>query len=740
MSNSDPLDRSTDNSSVIRTSDLRWLGMEESNGEGESDTRMLSTFLHGLRRRWLMILLLGVPLAVGAAAATWYLTETEYVARAVLLFRPPDNLIGAPNDRDSESVLEDHETQLQLITGPDVLQAALDRKVVAEATAGLDLLKDEFERVNWLEERTSAQFPGGSNVMHLTVRCTDKEAAKALANAIVDVYQTDIVQAESQARQQRLNDLQQAAEAMEQQIREGRELLATLDPNGDSDGRLLSVAEQTILARYTSKLQQLTEVQSQIRDLRARREIGDESSQAAPDGIEVTETEFEFALIRDNRSQEIERSIARVQSQIDDAPSRLREPQLSEYVSDYEAKIGVLEAQLAERAAEVRQELSLQKKLQREMRLAGNSGSNVVVTDIESLEQHAKELTEELDAIRAEANSIDRGQSTVEVRFAEAEIASAEELLRQINREASVLRLIVDNTIEDVTPLGKAGITPGEAEKRRIMKCGGMGFLTLLLWSAAVVGLDFRRQRVSDPTDVSVGLQLKVLGIVPLMKRSRRRNMQHSERFAEAVDGISAELLCGTMGSEHRVVMISSAMAGEGKTTLAANLASSLANAGQEVLLVDFDLRRPMLHRVFDVEVEPGVSELLNGECELSDAIHDLDDSPARLMTAGRWRQKTLSHLTDASIERLFNSVRESYDFVVVDASPILPAIDTRIVARHVDGVVLSMLRDVSERPKVKAACDVLNSFGARVLGAVVIGASADLYYGYSASESRRRA
>ena len=740
MSGTDPHPGNLDNSSVIRTSDLRWLGSDEMNGEPESDTRLLSTLLHGLRRRWLMVLLLGIPLAVGAAAGTWYLTETEYMARTALLFRPAADPIGSPNSRNSESVLEDAATQLQLIKGRDVLLRALNDTEVTKRVAQLKLLKDNYEQVSWLEERTTAQFPGGSNVMHLTVRCTDKVAATTLADAIVDVYLTEVVDAESQARRQRLEDLKKGAEGMEVQIRQDRELLARMQPNGDRDGGRLSVPEQTIVAEYTAKLQQLTQVQSQIQSLRARQELGDKAPASDPAEAEVSEAELEFALLSDSRTQEIERSIARVESQIADTKLRVGEPQLSEYLAGYEAQLENFKKKLAQRADEVRQGLALQKKLRSESRSMDGSVPGVEQMTLESLEKLEAQLSEELETISKKAREFENGETSVEARFLEARIASKEALLSQINTQADVLQLIIDTTIDDVSIIDKASITPGEAEKRRIMKCGGLGFLALLLWSGAVVGLDFRRQRVSDTTDVSIGLKLRVLGIVPLVKRSRRKSMQQSERFAEAVDGISAELLCGTIGSEHRIVMISSAMAGEGKTTLAANLASSLANAGQRVLLIDFDLRRPMLHRVFGVDVAPGVSEILNGECQLDDAIHDLDDSAAQLMTAGRWRQRTLSHLTDASIENLFRSVRDRYDFVVVDASPILPAIDTRIVARHVDGVVLSMLRDVSERPKVKAACDVLNSFGARVLGAVVIGASADLYYGYSASEERKRA
>ena len=99
---------------------------------------------------------------------------------------------------------------------------ALNDTEVTKRVAQLKLLKDNYEQVSWLEERTTAQFPGGSNVMHLTVRCTDKVAATTLADAIVDVYLTEVVDAESQAGRQRLEDLKKGATGMEERVGKGK--------------------------------------------------------------------------------------------------------------------------------------------------------------------------------------------------------------------------------------------------------------------------------------------------------------------------------------------------------------------------------------------------------------------------------------------------------------------------------------------------------------------------------------
>jgi Mrp family chromosome partitioning ATPase len=80
-------------------------------------------------------------------------------------------------------------------------------------------------------------------------------------------------------------------------------------------------------------------------------------------------------------------------------------------------------------------------------------------------------------------------------------------------------------------------------------------------------------------------------------------------------------------------------------------------------------------------------------------------------------------------VKSIVAELREAYTNVVIDAGPVLPIVDTRVVARHTDGVVISLLRDVSEIPKVNSACELLRSFDIRILGAVMIGVPGEVYY-----------
>ena len=178
-------------------------------------------------------------------------------------------------------------------------------------------------------------------------------------------------------------------------------------------------------------------------------------------------------------------------------------------------------------------------------------------------------------------------------------------------------------------------------------------------------------------------------------------------------------------------------MPGEGKTTLATQLAMSLARHLRRTLLVDFDLRRPVLDGVFGLPLEPGLCDALRGKGDVGDLIRPTSAENLSLLTAGRWDRLALASLANGAAAGLFQQLRRQFDFVIIDSSPILPVADSRFVSQHADAVLLSVFRDVSEFPKIQAACEILDAFGVRDIEAVVTGGPS-FAYGRQANEESR--
>jgi capsular exopolysaccharide synthesis family protein len=235
---------------------------------------------------------------------------------------------------------------------------------------------------------------------------------------------------------------------------------------------------------------------------------------------------------------------------------------------------------------------------------------------------------------------------------------------------------------------------------------------------------------------VSTGLGIRVVGAVPdLSAKAQRRAIVHSEIDArghlllESIDAIRALLLRDSTIEATRVVMVTSAVGGEGKTTLASHLAGSLARAGRRTVLVDCDLRTPAIHQLFELPLQPGFSEVLLEEIDLANAIQNTTVPGLSLLSAGQWDREVMQALAREGGRDLLERLREEFDFVIVDSHPVLAASDSLLLGQHADAVILSVLRDVSQSPRVYAACQRLATLGIRILGAVVNAADdSDLY------------
>jgi capsular exopolysaccharide synthesis family protein len=232
---------------------------------------------------------------------------------------------------------------------------------------------------------------------------------------------------------------------------------------------------------------------------------------------------------------------------------------------------------------------------------------------------------------------------------------------------------------------------------------------------------------------------MRVVGAVPPLSSPISASLmgvedgstEWDETGLESIDAIRTLLLRDASLQRTRVVMVTSAVVGEGKTTLASHLAGSLARAGRKTLLVDCDLRCPAAHQLFEVTLQPGFSEVLLGEVQVDDAIHETPIDGLWLVPAGHWDREVIQALAKEGVEKAFERFKEQFDFIIVDSHPVLAATDSLLIGQHVDAVILSLLRDVSQVPRVYAAGQRLGNLGIRVLGVVVNGMGRDdLYVG----------
>jgi capsular exopolysaccharide synthesis family protein len=229
---------------------------------------------------------------------------------------------------------------------------------------------------------------------------------------------------------------------------------------------------------------------------------------------------------------------------------------------------------------------------------------------------------------------------------------------------------------------------------------------------------------------------MRLVGSLPNLP-ARARNYGSSKRpadvkwqhqMAESVESARTMLLHAAENEALRVIAITSAVGGEGKTLTCSHLAASLARAGRNTLLIDADLRRPSLQKLFNLNPQVGLSELLRGDAEISAAVQETPIPGLSVIAAGTTDDRAIQALSQPVLGELIKQLRGQYDFVIVDTAPVLPVADSQVICQHADGVIFAVLRDVSRLPQIYSAHERLVALKIRILGAIVNGTDGPVY------------
>jgi len=280
---------------------------------------------------------------------------------------------------------------------------------------------------------------------------------------------------------------------------------------------------------------------------------------------------------------------------------------------------------------------------------------------------------------------------------------------------------------------------PSAPNKPLIAGIGGgaglvLGLIALLLRRAMDV-------RVRAHTDVAALVGAGVLGRVPRMRKSGQgRNAALARAVAhEAYRQIRTGLRFASVDQEVRVVMVTSANLGEGKSETTRALARVLAESGQRTLVIDGDLRRPTIAKGFEIDEAIGLSEVLSGQVPIGSAIRRTEEANLFVLPAGGIPPNPSEMLGSAAFQQLLTRLRQDF-FIVVDAPPVLAVTDASVLSSVVDGLVFVVAMGRTRRVEIVEARTQLEQVRARVLGVVLNLVSlrgGDNGYGYYRKNSR---
>ncbi|MGH6897903.1 MAG: GumC family protein [Geminicoccaceae bacterium] len=575
------------------------------------------------------------------------------------------------------------------------------------AGAAQDRMDEAVATLDRFAARVEVAQAGGSHVIDISF--TSREPAKAarIANSLAEAYVSAQVERKRRAAgsaaswlADRLIELQHEVEASEKAAAEFRATSGLFNA-GAGDGSTLN--DQKILDLN----RQLVALRAEKRALEAK------LSRARSSSVEGLSQELNSPLIASLRGEEA---------------TLLR--QRAELAQTYGPRHPTMLNLGAEMAG-----------IQDKIRIEVERGVRALADDLQGLESQEHVIAQDLAELKQE--NAREGQAEVRlrefVRQAEANRQLYETFLRRYKEAQEQEQIIApDARIVTVAAAPDKPVTPGPQVFALV------GFtLSLMLGSFLAFLVEGLDRRVRSGRELERELGVSVLGVLPLISgRQALLRPAHYvvERpfsgFAEATRSIITGLRMSDQNAAS-VLMVTSALPEEGKTTLSISLAAGAANSGLKVLLIDLDLRRPTLHeRVGDGLHQDGLVDHLNGTLPRDRLIQHEPESGIDFVVVGRPPHNPLELLQSPKLRRLIETARREYDQIIIDCAPVLAVTDARVATRLADRIILAIRWRSTGSDAVGGALRLLAEVHAEVAGCVLTAVNMNQYRLYASGEA----
>ena len=715
-----------------------------------------------LRHKWL--LLIGLLAGFGLGNLAFVKLGPEYNAVAKILVSKPTEV----STKDAiVTAFQERTEHVAIIKSPMLVGKAIEKGQLAKLPSLRSSTEPIEDILDCLEvKRTAGQDQSYLNVFEITYRNKNRDDARAAVNAIILAYKDYLKDSQEEADDKLATLMEKMDSYLSQQIAQKQQQLLEFRKDaplqwrsvpGDKrqPGDVTNVHQERVLeierdrrlnllkrAEINGKIKALQnaidegrpheELENLVRLLMATAQPGQAAGAAVtaagtPVGMTQAEQASNQLLPLLLEEQRLLRDFA------DDHPDVQNVRKSIAKVKEFYDARGVSLPELSSRNATV-QKIDLVSSYMRFLR-----------QQLAELDLKDEELTRLYDAETKLAKGI--------VKFQVEDQALSEELERlkttwnEYVKKFSEHDLIHDKgyTLKLLAPVRE------EWSLKRYLKI--VGAATLLLLSVCV-GIVFQREwrdtTVKSTDDVRTLMHgAAMLGSVPRFQFDPQAvdpaiPLQPALCYfhrpgsaeAEAYRSVRTALLNG-LDNNQKVIQISSPEPGDGKSTFISNLAIALAQSGKKVLLLDADLRRPTLHRLFRARQEIGTTEFLTGEIQFVNAVQESSVKNLWLLTAGTSPPNPAETLSSERLERLFAEARTEFDFVLIDSPPLLVVSDPCISVSHTDGLLLVVRTNKNTRVVLRQTRDLIRQHGINLLGVVANAVDPDASGGYGSGYSK---
>ncbi|MEM7316465.1 MAG: polysaccharide biosynthesis tyrosine autokinase [Planctomycetota bacterium] len=401
----------------------------------------------------------------------------------------------------------------------------------------------------------------------------------------------------------------------------------------------------------------------------------------------LAETEAKLSLVRNLRAQG--QSLDSI-SEVVNSPLIVRLREQETELLRQEAELGNLYGERHPRMLDLKNEIAqlatkIDSEVDRIIRTLNNDLS-VATTRVSTIE-------EQLDSLKS-VNAVDQS-ADVRLKELERQALASRELYETFLQRFKETREQVQIVQPDVRIFATASApnfpsSPG----KKLFAAGGFAvfFIVGCLFAIVFERLD---RGIRSAKHVETRLGLMTMGLIPKLTKLKRKQKPYEylmekplSAYAEAIRSVFMSIRLSKVDHEPKVILVTSSVPEEGKTTFSVSLGAMIAGSRKRVLLIDLDLRHPSVHRELGWQVSGGLVEFMAGERTLDEAIHhDLETGLHFLPIKGQTTNPT-DLLDSQKMQELLDTCRENYDYIVLDTAPVASVTDTRIAARVADAVV----------------------------------------------------
>lgn len=700
-----------------------------------------------LKRRWPAAL---IVLAASIAAAAIHSSRQVplFEAKAKLLIQDGGaraiTAIGSGGDLGGSRVLSN---EAEIIRSLPIAEQAIEE---------LDLKM----RPKFLISKLTVRRVGDTNILELAYESPSPERAAEVVNTLMEVYRAydiDTNRSEATAARQFIEEQLPQTEvsvlAAEEALRQFKEenSIISLSQEASSTVSLLSGLDRNLIETRAN----LEEVEERLSELRSQ--VGLDDARTALAAGTLSESQAVQRVLTEFQQVEAELALKQTRYRSDHPEIR-----------GLESRQQALQALLQERVAATLVEQQAPETVADRLQL-GNLKVGLV-QDLVDAEISALALRSRLQTLESERQGYQQRAAILprleqKQRELERQLSAAQSTYEALLKRLQEVRVAENQNLGNARVVENALVPNAPFSPRTQLNVILGGVAGLLLGVATAFALDARDRRLKTVQEAQDRLGYTMLGAIPLFSaiggkeiaardgdraiRLPLRDLPRSS-LGEAFRMLQANLRFSSSDKPLQVLVITSSVPQEGKSTVSANLGMALAELGNRVLIIDADLRRPSQHQLWERPNTGGLSNVLVGQKSLSEvvqreeALSERQTDPDRfahlyLMTAGVVPPNPIALIDSQTMSETLDTLKGQYDYILIDTPPLAVAADAAILGKKADGVLLVVRPGVVSLPNVTATKDTLKRSQQPVLGMVVNGVNPanepDSYYYYYAKD-----